>query len=146
MFPHSFQTGEEEEGDSEKASGIQSASMGQCLEPRSQSMSLEYLELGKPEEPGAGSSTYLEQHFSSGCAAALPGPIYVSSRGWAGRQPRPCCCSLVPAPMWNLEFKDQLCPWGRTNRVGKQEAAGAAGPGIKGSGGRGRGWLQACRS
>lgn len=37
--------------------------------------------------------------------------------------------------MWNLEFKDQLCPWGRTNRVGKQEAAGAAGPGIKGSGG-----------
>lgn len=34
--------------------------------------------------------------------------------------------------MWNLEFKDQLCPRGRTNRVGKQEAAGAAGPGIKG--------------
>lgn len=47
--------------------------------------------------------------------------------------------------MWNLEFKDQLCPQGRTNRVGKQEAAGAAGPGIKGSGGGQRGWVQACR-
>lgn len=47
--------------------------------------------------------------------------------------------------MWNLEFKDQLCPQGRTNRVGKQEAAGAARPRIKGSGGGQRGWVQACR-
>lgn len=47
--------------------------------------------------------------------------------------------------MWNLEFKDQLCPQGRTNRVGKQEAAGAARPRIKGSGGGQRGWLQALR-
>ena len=47
--------------------------------------------------------------------------------------------------MWNSEFKDQLCPWGQTNRAGKQEATGAAGPGIKGSRG-GRRWVQACRS
>ena len=41
--------------------------------------------------------------------------------------------------MWNSEFKDQLCPWGQTNRAGKQEATGAAGPGIKGSSRGGRG-------
>lgn len=41
--------------------------------------------------------------------------------------------------MWNSEFKDQLCPWGQTNRAGKQEATGAAGPGIKGSTGVGGG-------
>lgn len=48
--------------------------------------------------------------------------------------------------MWNSEFKDQLCPWGQTNRAGKQEATGAAGPGIKGSSRGGRRWAQACRS
>ena len=41
--------------------------------------------------------------------------------------------------MWNSEFKDQLCPWGQTTRAGKQEATGAAGPGIKGSSRGGRG-------
>lgn len=41
--------------------------------------------------------------------------------------------------MWNLEFKDQLCPLGLANRVGKQEAVGAAGPGVKGSERDGRG-------
>ena len=48
--------------------------------------------------------------------------------------------------MWNSEFKDQLCPWGRANRAGKQETVRAAGPGIKGSGRGGREWVQACGS
>lgn len=106
MFPHTFQAGEEEEGYREKASRIQSPSMGQSLEPRSQSLSLQCPELGKPEEPGAGSSAYLEQHFSSGCAAALPWPIYVSSRGRAGRliSPAPALL-LLTGPSSDVELK-----------------------------------------
>lgn len=40
--------------------------------------------------------------------------------------------------MWNLRVQGSALSLGWTNRAGKQEAAGAAGPGVKGSGG-GRG-------
>lgn len=52
-------------------------------------------------------------------------------RGWAGRQispVRPCRCSLVLA-MWNLEFKDQLCPQARQIEWANRKLRGLQGRG-----------------
>lgn len=93
--PQSSQPGEGEEGHRVRA-GIRSPEpqirgMGQSLEPESQSLSLLHLEPGgKPEEPGAGSSTYL-QRLRNLCAASSPQPIYVSWQGlgWEADKPSP---------------------------------------------------------